>query len=381
MVFKKKHSKKMLMAVYNPIEFDGRVKRSSECLTNFFDLEVICLKAENRENNNSKYKISRVNQNIAFGRISKQFLFWFHLLIKAIKVKPHFLYAHDFFMAFPCLIAARIIGAKLIYDSHELIVPEEGVVFSFRSKLFYLLEKYSIKRSDLVIAANKERAEIMQRHYHLSTLPCYIRNFVDSSVNNLSNKEVLNLYPMLKKKQKTDIHVVYMGDINFDRGLGLFMDIDKFLPENYIFLFVGNGPDKNILKRKADINNSFRIIGQVNHEHVQDVIRQADIGIVTYPSAGLNNVFCSSNKVYEYAHAGLPMISTCQPPLEKMFIKYKLGKLIGCAGIPSPEKTAQTIIELASDLKLYQQKLIPFLTDHSWESESARLLSAVMKLA
>ena len=134
------------MAVYHPIELDGRVKRACECLMNDFELELICLKADNPENNNLKIKISRVSQNIVFGRVLKHILFWIQLLIRAVQIKPHILYAHDFFMSFPCLLASRISGAKLIYDSHELIIHERDEIFSFRSHFFYLMEKFSIKK-------------------------------------------------------------------------------------------------------------------------------------------------------------------------------------------------------------------------------------------
>ena len=86
------------------------------------------------------------------------------------------IYAHDYFTAFPSRISAFLTGALLVYDAHELIIPEENFRLGLRSKFFYWLEKLSLGRASLVIAANSERAELMKEHYGLSSAPIPIKN-------------------------------------------------------------------------------------------------------------------------------------------------------------------------------------------------------------
>jgi glycosyltransferase involved in cell wall biosynthesis len=95
---------------------------------------------------------------------------------------------------------------------------------------------------------------------------------------------------------------------------------------------------------------------------------------------GLNNILCAPNKVFEYAHAGLPMVATCQPTIKRMFDEFSIGRLVGCGEDPDARALAEAITGVASNLALCRAQLPLFLDAYSWQRESQRLANVLRGL-
>jgi glycosyltransferase involved in cell wall biosynthesis len=244
------------------------------------------------------------------------------------------------------------------------------------------LEQLSVPFADVVVAANPERAAKMREHYRLRKAPLSVGNIPVRSPPALPSEEVPRLYAGLRKESPEDIHVVYMGDVDLGRGIGLLVEAAAFLPARFKFVFVGTGPDIDRLKALAEgpLRDRLRVIGAVPHAHVQQVISHGDIGFVSYSMKGLNNVLCAPNKVFEYAHAGLPMVATCQPTIKRMFDELPIGQLVGCDGRLDPAGLAQTITAVASNIAFHRSQLPLFIDRYSWQRESQRLADALRAL-
>ena len=377
--------KKILVAVYNPIELDGRVKRQCEHLALSHELTLFCVrpKLKKSEYSSCNFKIIRVNAIKYQNKIVRLLIFSLIFVKTAIKIKPNIVYANDFFLPFPGLIAAKLAKAKFVYDAHELIVPAFGQYLSSTEKLFYLLEKKTIKHSDLVIAANSSRAQMMKDHYHLEKVPIVIMNIPPMPEPKASREEVISMFPILIKEQPEDVHIVYMGDIDFVRGIDVLLDSIKYLPENIKLIFVGGGIDLENVKIVASKigKNQIRVTGQVPNHMIFDIIKQADIGFISYLlSNNLNHIYCAPNKIFEYAQAGLPVISTCQPTIRKIFSEFRIGELVGCNGNVEPEEVGKTIMTMIKDLPFYKENLDPLLKTYKWESEAEKLLNGIDSL-
>ncbi len=374
--------KKLVMVVYNPIEVDGRVKRTAQTLSNLFDITVVCVKGESVYQNDS-YKIIRLKRRDRLGRTLRLLIFWLRIVCITMVKRPAVLYVHDFFLPFPGWIGAKLSGAKLVYDAHELIIPDKNGNLNSSEKLFYQLEKRTVNKCDLIIAANPERAIMMKEHYHLKKDPISVRNIPPPAKKKFSDEHIFKKYPLLKKRVN-DIRIVYMGDINIERGLSVLIDAIYLLPVQYQLLFVGKGPDIDKIKNIAskDISGRIIVIGGVAHEEVHDVIRQADIGYLTYSMTGLNNIYCSPNKIFEYPQAGLPIISTCQPTTQQIFSKFRIGELVGCNHENVTAKTiADAITKIADNYNEYILMIEPFLEHYTWESQALILKESIGAIA
>jgi glycosyltransferase involved in cell wall biosynthesis len=377
--------KKILVAVYNPIEVDGRVKRQCEHLALSYDLTLLCVspKLSKSEYSSPHFKVIRTDVTEKRNKIVRLFMFSFKLVKTAITMKPNIVYANDFFLPFPGLIAAKLSKAKFVYDAHELIVPALGQNLSLTEKLFYFLEKKTVRHSALIIAANSERAQMMKDHYNLDKLPLVIMNIPPMPETKASRDEVISLFPILIKEKVEDVHVVYMGDIDFIRGIDVLLDSVKYLPENVKLIFVGGGTDLENVKTVANKigKNQIRVTGQVPNYMIFDIVKQADIGFISYLlSNNLNHVYCAPNKIFEYAQSGLPVISTCQPTIKKIFSEFRIGELVGCNGNVEPDEVSKTIMTMISNLPFYRENLTPLLKTYKWELEAEKLLNGIDEL-
>jgi len=170
----------ILMAVFNPLDFDGRVQRAAQALSAIANVEVFAIEGRTGFKPDGDYRLSVLPVRPGeFGKNRMLHLRFLRELVRRARLaRPDFVYAHDFFLATPGWLAARLSGARFIYDAHELVIPgaqglESGLM---QERFWYLLERFAVGRADLVIAANEARARIMQEHYRLQRQPTAIRN-------------------------------------------------------------------------------------------------------------------------------------------------------------------------------------------------------------
>lgn len=373
---------RLLMAVYNEIEHDGRVLRAAEALADVYDITLVCLHS-GREYEHPRFRSVRLRPPRML-RLRCLLLTWFcvRLILAAVAYRPRVVYAHDYFLPVAAWLASKIGRARFVYDAHELCIPERGLKQPARDYFFYRMERLVVRRADLVIAANADRARLMQEHYGLQRLPLVIRNIppAPAPFGPKQFEDVARRYPCLRRNHR--IRVVYQGDISLARGLRVFLDAVQMVSDRCELLLIGGGPDVDTIRRVAESSNSVGsviVLGRIPHTDLSGVVATGDIGIVTYPRKGLNNWYCASNKLYEYAQAGLPMLTTDQPALRTAVEDYGIGMACSIDELKA-EEIARRILLLAEQLSTYRTRLSQFCHDNQWTQEAAKLLRAVETL-
>ena len=95
-----------------------------------------------------------------------------------LRLRPQVIHAHDAAMLLPGLFGARLSGARLIYDSHELAssVPyRERLWAAFVSGI----ERLSLPRCAAVITVSDGIAQALSERYRLRRTPTVLRNVSD----------------------------------------------------------------------------------------------------------------------------------------------------------------------------------------------------------
>jgi glycosyltransferase involved in cell wall biosynthesis len=287
--------------------------------------------------------------------------------------------AENFFTTGTAWLAAKITNAKLIYDAYELIIPENHCRKSWRDEFWYRMERWIVNRAVLVVAANEERARIMTEHYGLKTMPAVMRNIPVERPPEIGKEEIIKRYPALKKRSYEEKIVLYQGDVSLSRGLDRFLAAAFCLPSNYRIVVVGDGPDLEKIKEIGQPlmrDGRFSAIGRVPSRMLTTIASLADVGIVTYPFKGLNNIYCAPNKIFEYAQSGLPVVTSDQPPLRRMVETYKIGACVDVHN--SAEQIAKVIQNVAvAGKESFAIALNRFLADNRWEDDANVIISEI----
>jgi glycosyltransferase involved in cell wall biosynthesis len=376
-------SPSFLVLLYGTLEYDGRAQRMLEVLKKLGRVTVVDVADQGVDQTNGVADVRRVQVYLQkrANKISRHILFWWAALRVAQRVKPSVVVAENFFTTLPGWISARYWKSKLVYDAYELIIPDSTCPMSKRDRFWYLLERWTVRRADLVIAANEERASLMAEHYCLKQMPTVMHNIPGCTKAIARTEEMLRRFPVLFRRTTDEVLVIYQGDISLSRGIARFIRALAFLGPEYRLIIVGGGPDLERLKaigEPFEREGRFVMLGRIPHRQLSAITVMADIGIVTYPYQGLNNIYCAPNKLFEYTQAGLPVVATDQPPLRRLVENYGIGRLIG--EHDSPEQIAEVIREVAENKKTYVKALTRFLTDHRWEEETERVREAIVSI-
>lgn len=367
------NDKSFLIILFGTLDYDGRVKRMIEVLRELGPVTLVDIDTDKKKAGGSYEGVDRIRVVLPLnaGKFNRHLRFWLTSLRQALRVKPGIVVAEDYFACFPGWLAAKSTRAMFAYDAHELIIPEAGKKMSLRGRFWYLLERWAVKRANLVIAANEDRAQFMADHYGLSVVPEVMRNIPPGGHLPPDPEKALQSYPALARRNHEDRIILYQGDVSLSRGLGRFVDALEFLPKCYRLVVAGGGHDLEKLCSMAgrfSKEGRFVALGRIENQMLPAITALADVCIVCYPYQGLNNIYCAPNKLFEYAQAGLPVVATDQPPLRKAVETHGIGELV-CENF-SPVQIALILQKVVNDKIQYQKQLAAFLDANKWQDEA-----------
>ena len=361
--------KKAIMVVMNALDTDARVQRAAQALENLCDLTLIGVGKGCGEQSFAQV-VLEINKRNGVLR------FWDYVnKIKKYLKKSQFdvFYAHDYFSAaLVGWVRRRFPKVVIVYDSHELIFPALGFSQSKRDAFFIYFEKQAIKNANLVICASDERASLMKDYYHMTESPLVIENISQLPiVEDEIIQELLHNAGVVIKS--TEAVLVYAGVLSPGRKIDSLIDIVAERP-NTKLLIVGGGPDRERLESIANkkIADRFHFTGSVPYKYMGRLLKECDVGYISYPTDSLNNIYCASNKIYEYASVNLPMIAPENPTIRKMFEDYSIGVIDSDLG--------QAFDEVRQNIELYKMNCAIFTEMHQWSQKEAILTQAIGSL-
>lgn len=362
--------KKLIMYVYGDITTDARVNRAANALADYFDITLISTYF-GKEVDSDRFK------NVLIGSASTgiknllQNIYEAYRIIK--KEKPEYVYCHDYYSSLLVyMLKSRKHCKFIIYDAHELIIPESGVK-DRRLAFFHFFEKLIINKVDKVICANKKRGSLMKEHYRLKSQPVTIRNISQLTISGDSQTskilESLNVF-----FSKPGPVVVYAGVVTRSRKVAELAQSVSALAPKYKLLIVGKGDAINEIKAIAASNPHLvaAFTGPVPYKALGAILSKCDVGFVYYPINTLNNIFCASNKVYEYASVSLPMISSTNPTISEELTLNHIGV--------SSDNFVEALNVLYKNLDEYKKACVDYTKANPWKNDAALLLNEILNI-
>lgn len=304
------------------------------------------------------------------------FFFNLRLFFKLLFAKADLLYSNDLDTLLPNYLVSKLRSLPLIYDSHELFCEVPELLNSpFKRKIWLGIEKWIVPKLSYCITVNESIAKLFQEKYKV--IFTAVRNISDVTENfKPKTKEELSL-PLQKK-----IIVLQGAGINIDRGAEELVDAMKFV-DNAFLLIIGSGDVWNVLQQKVkdqNLNEKVRLINKVPKVDLMHYTYNADLGLSIDKNTNLNYYYSLPNKVFDYLHAGIPILATHLPEIEKIITHYNVGDFIESH---QPKEIALKINEMLSSHKLeeYKRNAITAARELNWATEKTKLISIIEQIA
>ena len=279
--------------------------------------------------------------------------------------QPDVIHANDFDMLDLGYRAAKKCNAGIVYDSHEIFAENIGIAeHKWAKKLIIRSERRLVHKIDRMISVSNAAADYFVKKYSIPR-PTVI-----------TNCPMRNPLP-LKEKTKGVFEVVYQGLMVRGRGYEEFANAAKYLPDGICLKFRGYGSLEAQLRATVNEENLSEKVLFDQPVEVAELVQAASashVGVVLTRPVNLNFLLSVSNKVFEYAAAGLPVIMSDVPEHRYLNEKYHFGMILDEV---TPQKIAEAITYLYQNESAYQtmaENAKRMSEEMNWEAESKKLL-------
>ncbi len=233
-------------------------------------------------------------------------------------------FSNDLDTLLPSFLAARLRRKKLVYDTHEFYTEVPELVSRPRTRSVWLtIERWIFPKLRNVITVNQSIAD--QYHLRYGNTVQVVRNIpMQRDLGPLPSREELGLPPEKR------VLVMQGAGINVDRGAEEAVLAMRELPE-CLLLIIGGGdawPVLEKLVKQHRLESRVQLLGKMPYERMMAYTRNADLGLTLDKDTNLNYRFSLPNKLFDYLHAGIPVLATDLPEVAGIVRQFNCGVVL-----------------------------------------------------
>ncbi|MGE6630257.1 glycosyltransferase [Bacillus sp. NPDC077027] len=266
----------------------------------------------------------------------------------------------------------RLKKKKLVYDSHEVQTSRTG----YDSAIYGKMESYLLKFVDQMIVENHTRAKYNEDLYGF--YPKVVHNYPFVQIN---KEEKINLHELLAIPRNEKI-LLYQGGIQTGRGLeNLVKAAPQFIDGTLVF--IGDGRIKTDLVKLTEdmgLTDKVKFLPKVPLAELPKYTRNAYMGFQVLNNVCFNHYSASSNKLFEYIMAEVPVVSCDFPEIKKVVCGEEVGITVDSH---DPNSIADGVNKLLLNPELrsqFSQNCRQARNKYNWDKEKEALLEIYQAL-
>ncbi|MDH3189283.1 MAG: glycosyltransferase family 4 protein [Acidimicrobiia bacterium] len=288
---------------------------------------------------------------------------------------PDVVHAHDVHLlgVGARAVARRSVGGwetKLVYDSHEYV---QGLSrYPKRTLAAWVdLEREYFHRADRVITVSPPLAELLQRDYQMSEPPVVVMNIPAVHEGGAESiREAAGLdsgVPLL----------VYSGGLDRTRGVHTLVAALAELDEVHLALVAkASSTYVQELVAMAEIGgyaDRLHVVPFVEPNHVVSYLSSADVAVHPMVAGYMNHEIALPNKIFEYMHAGLPMIVSNCKAMSELVNELGIGESFESENAQSLAETARRVLDEIDRYREVYRTRHDLVEIYSWKGQREKL--------
>ncbi|MEY3399388.1 MAG: hypothetical protein RL220_1982 [Bacteroidota bacterium] len=359
--------KRITALVSNDIEFDQRVRKVCTTLSDMgFEVHIAGRYMKGSRPFASPFHIHRFHllfQKGAWFYAALNIRLFFFLLFHRTDV----ILANDLDTLFPAYLVARIRRIPLVYDSHEYFTGAEALTNRpFIRGVWERIEKFIVPKLKHMYTVNESIAEIYRNQYGIPV--SVVRNVPGLSEPVSASRSDLGL------PENKAVIILQGAYIDPDRGAAEAVEAMRYV-EDAILLIIGAGREMERLKSMAaspDLSAKVHILGKMPFQELRRYTSCADLALSLDKPVHLNYMYSLPNKLFDYIHAGVPVLLSRLPELERIMNEGEIGMFIDNH---DPKHIAGKISEalLSPQRSQWKANMKVAAQRHNWQHEETVL--------
>lgn len=312
-----------------------------------------------------------------FGKLLRRYRQFTVVRDAIIEMEPDVIHANDLDALIPSYFAKKKLKCRLVYDAHEIFAENfanrKGIKV-YLTRLLTTVEKKLVRKVDHMICVSHAAAEYFEKAYGIRR---------PTVVTNCALKSDCISGGIFEKRDVFE--VLNHGQFYEGRGYDIMVKACDYLADypGIRLAIRGYGKMESKLREMVEESNcsqQFVFYPGVLVEELIPMAAKSHVGVAITEPTCLNFKLSVSNKLFEYAAAGLPVIMSDVPEHRYLNEKYNFGLILRDN---SPEAFAETVKKLYTDQMLYRQlaeNAKKMSAEMTWENEFAKLLTEERKM-
>lgn len=295
---------------------------------------------------------------------------------------PDIVHIHDHLALAAAPFYKKAFGCPLIWDAHE-IYEDLASIEDVRAVVNARIIEQNAGHVDGFITLNRSIAEFYRDKYPALPEAVLVPNAVER-VAQTSYDGRLHEAAGLVPGQKI---LLFQGGFSPHRGIPQLLKAAALLDEQWTVVFMGWGKLEDEIRAAAEAASSrpvgrprVAIVPGAPHDELLSWTAGADLGAIPYENTGLNHLYCSPNKLWEYPAAGVPILATDMPEMKEKIDAFGIGFTVGRA--LDPQEIAEKVNALTEDeLGRFARNCGEFADIDNWQRYEGRLEKLFAELA
>lgn len=303
--------------------------------------------------------------------------FNFRLFFLLISRPAMLLVSNDLDTLLPNFLVHKARRIPLVFDSHEYFTETPELVNRPKvQRIWKWIEKTCVPRIKDLITVNDSIARLFEEKYKVKFK--VVRNIPRKrEIAEIPSRAELGM-PFGKK-----IIILQGSGINVQRGAEEAVEAMQFI-ENAVLLIIGGGdviPDLKKMVQERSLQEKVSFVTRQTPDRLAFYTANADIGLTIDKDTNINYRFSLPNKLFDYIHAGIPVLATPLVELKNIITKYGIGEFILSH---EPAHIASAITGMLNDekqLAIYKANTLKAAAELNWEKEKTVLIEIFSQYA
>ena len=294
---------------------------------------------------------------------------FFNLLLRKVDL----LFSNDLDTLLPNRLVSGLKGKKLIYDSHEFFTEVPELVSRKRvQNVWKKLESCLLPGLKNTLTVNRSIANLYKKNYGVDML--VVRNIPSTASKTIAVKSKSELGIPQDKK----VIILQGSGINIDRGAEEAVEAMQYL-ENAVLLILGSGDVIQDLKnRVAEFGIKEKVIfkDRMPYKLMMAHTKLSDLGLTLDKDTNINYRFSLPNKLFDYIHAGIPVLASNLIEVRGIVEEFNLG---GITNSHDPKILALKIQEMldSDQNSIWKANCVKASQSLTWETETVALTKMI----